>query len=286
MNDIKQYILNKVEYPYPTKVPTAIRILRGYEYLDSVMATLVDEACAHVQNRFRKNKEEMGVTMVTTTSIAIGESVCSIIDPLNLNWKDHVRLGDLFLEALHNCSYLKWVRETDNPHNSSEPWKIKALDKWGEAAGGLGKPRGISYAAIPDITSLYQDNNQSIIKTWKMDKAKKFESYLDKPFVNALNKLQQTPWRINKRIHDALEKNQEMFVLPIDDIEDLKDRQRQIAKNRDFKAIMEVAHNNYDEATLYFYVSCDWRGRVYYTQNYLNYQGSDVARGQLLFSDS
>ena len=286
MQDIIKYIQDKLEYDYPTKVPTSVRILKSYEHLSSVMGTLVEEAGAAIQSRFRKNKEEVGVTTATATSIAIGDRLCHIIDPGNNNWRDHVRIGDLFLEAFHNCKYIKWTRQTENLYNTREPWTIKALDKWGEAEGGLGKAQGISYASIPDISSLYQDNGQSIIKTWKQDKAAKFEKYLDRPFVKALNRIQQTPWRINKRVHDALDRKADAFIFPpAESIQDPKDRQRQAAKIREFRAIMETARNNYYEPDLYFYASCDWRGRVYYTQNYLNYQGSDVARGQLMFSD-
>ena len=72
MQDIIKYIQDKLEYDYPTKVPTSVRILKSYDHLDSVMGTLVEEAAAAIQSRFRKNKEEVGVTTATATSIAIG----------------------------------------------------------------------------------------------------------------------------------------------------------------------------------------------------------------------
>ena len=38
------------------------------------------------------------------------------------------------------------------------------------------------------------------------------------------------------------------------------------------------------ENEFYFYMDCDYRGRVYFTQPYLNFQGSDISRGMLLFN--
>ena len=207
-----------------------------------------------------------------------------MVDPMNDRWRDHVRIGDVFLEAFHDCKYISWERETSNAYNTREPWMVRALPKWGHAEGGGGKPTGISDTKIPNIINLYQSNGRSVIKTWKMDKRKLFEQYLDKPFVRGLNRLQQTPWRVNKTIHKALKDNAGEFLHDIAEITDEKQQRKLAAKNREYHAIMEVANSVRLNREFYYYVECDWRGRIYYTQNNFNYQGNDVARGQLEFA--
>ena len=39
------------------------------------------------------------------------------------------------------------------------------------------------------------------------------------------------------------------------------------------------------DKTFYQYTECDYRGRIYYTTSFLNFQSNDLARGQMQFAN-
>jgi DNA-directed RNA polymerase len=151
-----------------------------------------------------------------------------------------------------------------------------------------GKTICMTDSIIPPITSLIQNNDKSVIKTWDKSKEKKFIKYLNAPFVKAIDKLQATRWLINKDVHDAILSQWDSFIQTEefngeDKAENEKLYQRQSSKNREVKEVMAIA-NKWIDTEFSFYLDADYRGRLYYSEPFFNFQGSDIARGQLLFA--
>jgi len=146
--------------------------------------------------------------------------------------------------------------------------------------------------------------------------------YIDSSFVRAANNLQQTSWKINPKVLDVLIDKIE-DILP-EDTPMYKDaipksvlktayekyqknpssankqayntiakewektlRPLQVrAKRAEIKTTLGKAKQLAEWPRFYSLVDLDYRGRVYYKEPYMNYQGNDMARGLMSFSES
>ena len=117
----------------------------------------------------------------------------------------------------------------------------------------------------------------------------------DRPWRRAATKLMSTPWKINTRVLEAVIENKDMFVsevpieVPIDpdgnpDPYLELQEQRRASKVTDFIVVAEKA-TKLGDTTFYQEVEADYRGRLYYKEPFLNFQGSDLARGIYLFDE-
>ena len=241
--------------------------------------------------------DEQNKTPLTRTSKMIGEFICNEAeedvhdhDDTDMNareWhynnrrtyrlhKRHIVLGDILLESLAQCH-----EEDEEPiititRQSREAYMIEIIGIDHELDHTL---RHTSFIPIQPITHRKQANGHPVIKRWGSDKDERFQSLLDKPFIQALDKMQAQSWRINTPVYEAIL----AAGLPeIDsDANELKQDQ-QTSKRRDRVGILKRAEQLLDRS-FYQYVDCDYRGRVYYMEPYMNFQGSDYARGMMLF---
>jgi len=146
--------------------------------------------------------------------------------------------------------------------------------------------------------------------------------YIDSPFVRAVNNLQQTPWKINSKVLDVLLDNLDDIMpsdIPMYDKAIPKSllktayekyqktpsaanksaynliakewektlRPLQVrAKRAEIKTTIGKAKQLNEWDKFYSLVDLDYRGRVYYKEPYMNYQGNDIARGLMSFSES
>ena len=117
-----------------------------------------------------------------------------------------------------------------------------------------------------------------------------FSELLNAPFVKAANRLQQTGWKVNTDVLSALAQHEEELLqkpheIPKKEGPERRVAQRQLSHFIANRAIFEKAKAlaEYDE--FYQYVDLDWRGRVYYCEHFFNYQGNDLARGLMQFSE-
>ena len=291
MQDIKQYLLTRIRSEdLGVKPRRNIQIMRmidtdGVDMLDFLVEDMISYARKYIQRCFKRSKTE-GETPITQTSMAIGKYIVEGWDSNNVNFRDHVRVGDLIIEGFVMCDYLTI---SVGHIKSRKPVTIHATDKWGEMEVIAGKTNCISETAIPVITSLFQDNGKPVIKTWDKSKEHLFIKYKDKPFVKAIDKLQATRFKVNNEVHQAILDNYSMFIKTEkfsgdDKKENDKLYQRQASKNREVKEIMATAAK-WLPKNFYFYIDADYRGRLYYSEPFFNFQGSDMARGQLLFSE-
>jgi DNA-directed RNA polymerase len=153
---------------------------------------------------------------------------------------------------------------------------------------------------------------EPFIKGWSNSRL--FHEYLSKPFITSLETLRQQPWKLNLPVLEAMEKTYPSETLDlVDDAGEIfvynihhenlnlpkklnhldgtkfmgkKDPklQRMLSKYFEYNQVLKKARLVNDQ-TFYQEVSCDYRGRVYYAESFLEFQGSDLARSLFLFAN-
>ena len=256
----------------------------GVDMLDFLIEDMVTYARKTIQRCFKRSKTE-GESAITQASMAIGKYIVEGWDSNNVNFRDHVRVGDLVIEGFVMCNYLTI---SVGHMKSRKPVTIHATDKWGNMEAVAGKTICMTDSIIAPITTLMQANDKSVIKTWDKSKEKKFTQYLNAPFIKAIDKLQATRWLVNPDVHEAILQQWASFIKVEefkgeDEKENDKLYQRQASKNREVKEVMAIAAK-WLGTEFSFYLDADYRGRLYYSEPFFNFQGSDIARGQLMFA--
>tara|TARA_R110000772_G_scaffold2930_2_gene10832 strand:+ start:1161 stop:3164 length:2004 start_codon:yes stop_codon:yes gene_type:complete len=248
----------------------------GYTYEKLTVRAVAGAVAAYQKSR----RSSSNPFKLTVTSTAVGLQVLSAMGVLNTNYKEIIAVGDLYMESLLQLGYINIKREYKG---FRAPYIIELLPKWvelGEIPPEYIKHTliGTSFVAPKDITSLRNEfTKRPYIK--RMSSEEDFSKVLKAPFVSALNKLQQTSWRLNIVVAKALESNLEMFI-------DLKDTSTK-AKSKAIEMKFVIAKMNaIGDRDFFQMVECDYRGRVYYTEPFLNFQGSDVSKGLFEFASS
>jgi DNA-directed RNA polymerase len=251
---------------------------------------------------------------LTNVSIQIGINICRQIDQDETDPGITLGIGDLMLETFLQDGLIDIFREYEGrkaPYVVSvvnQPLNIKPILK----GTVFSKPAPID-GLISAITK------EPYIKGWSNRKL--FKEYLDKPFIQAMENLRQQSWEINKNVLNVLKKNRDQFVtdtlqvvdrhgevfkynihweddqLPtkkqfwhMDGTKFLRKKdprvQRALSKLFEFDQVIKKADliNDYN-MPFYQEVSCDYRGRIYYAESFMEFQGSDLARGLYLFND-
>ena len=220
-----------------------------------------------------------GLTMI---SLAVGANVMgteSEKDKSKLQLIDEVRVGDLFLEPFIKFGFLTLVR----PHTVDMMYLVEVTDAWHL----LGKDVKVE----SDILKYLHHDPSELDKV--QIKGEEHARSQDVPWCRSAVKLMQVPWRINKPVYEALRANRDMFVsdTPIDYIIDGEEDEylklqnlRRVSKNMDFNFVTKKAWAVMDKP-FYMEVDADYRGRVYYKEPFLNFQGSDWARGIFEFHE-
>ena len=248
----------------------------GYNYEDLSVRAVMAAVTAYQKSR----RSSSSPFKLTVTSSSIGLHVLAAMGVVNTNYQDIISVGDLYLEAFLQLGYIHIEREYDGRR---APYIIILEESWAEL-GDLPPEYirntliGTSFTKPKDIDSLRNEFTQKpYIK--RMSSEEDFAKVIDAPFVRALNKLQQTPWRLNGKLARALETNLELFI----DINCASVKSR--SKAIEMKFIMSKVHA-IGLNTFYQMVECDYRGRIYYTEPFLNFQGSDVSKGLFEFAEA
>jgi hypothetical protein len=225
---------------------------------------------------------------LTVTSIGIGKRILtSLTNSRRHDWKDQVRLGDLFVEAYYRLGYVNIIRPE---FKSIKPVEIILLDTFPtELPKAVAKmtlhgvwserPRDINRAE--QIIQFKRDSHKfvkGIVKRWDEVLDGSFKELLGTKAIKAVNKLQQVPWVINKDILKTVSENPYLFYK-----EDDKSPEN-MSKKIDYVYTMTKATALSEVDQFYYALDVDYRGRVYYVESYMNFQGSDLARSLLSFS--
>ena len=290
LQEIVDYLVNRVDGVSPARRRPHLAglLLRLSVNYSERMEDYVLKSISILQMQFTKDTSSSpaGTTTLTNASTKIGQSVGRELDREPLPWGSQVSIGDLFIEALYNLNFieLSYAKTRNSCH------VVSAAPRWFEL--GTIPPKGASFPLAAtttdrpiDITKMFQKINgvdRPVIKgRIESDPINKYA-----PWVIALNKLQQTEWVINKPVYQAMVDNRDVFVSedPIED-NDAKELKRR-SKMVEWAFISEKARKLSELEGFYQYLDVDYRGRFYYCESFMNYQGSDLARGLFKFKHS
>jgi DNA-directed RNA polymerase len=183
---------------------------------------------------------------------------------------------------------------------------------------------GTTFIRPKPIAALFQNTEtgpRSLIKGWDKEYISIFNEneMRDAAFVKGINTIQQTAWGINQDVLKVV-KNKFSSILHLEDRmpEEGDPSEVKIALSRLMKEDTEENKDAYNEATrkwnkkllvlrarsknyalktilnkaeaigtsaFWQYADCDYRGRLYFLEPYLNFQGNDLARGLMMFAD-
>ena len=240
---------------------------------------LFDIAYEAIQGRFKWN---YGTDcLLTAASTDIGKQICRAANQLPLkdikeNWQRNISIGDMLIEALVNTSYI-----TIRFSHGQKAYLIEPNGKWQFSKVHKQHIRGTVFHPIPPITGLYQGNNRPVIKRWKEEDKDLFNEYLSKPFIRAIDNIQSQEWKLNIPVYRALLKARKQYTTPSGETK--RQKQQSYSKISEFRSIISIASRIRKHDSFWQYAELDYRGRVYFTQPFLNFQGSDFARGLFLF---
>jgi len=161
----------------------------------------------------------------------------------------------------------------------------------------------------------------SAIKRWGSQDEREFPQYIDAPWLRSLNSLNKMKWTINESVYEAMVNDTSYFLHEETELPeagsmlavrkayaalkkkeipetkhcyasevDLWNKKKKVlkarSKNYEFQIIKEKASTlkGYGKP-FYQLVDTDYRGRYYIREQFLNYQGGDLARGLLQFGE-
>ena len=140
----------------------------------------------------------------------------------------------------------------------------------------------VSLEKIPTIVGPMQ-KNKGVKFPVKKNEFSKIE--IDTPHIRALDKLQSTAWRVNRKVAKAVIDNPHLFTSTEPEDDEVREVRR-LSAITEYTAIVKRMSQLVDENEFYFYADLDYRGRVYYKEPFYNFQSSDKAKGTLLFAES
>ena len=249
------------------------------EYWDGKAEEIMAEAIQLLQREFTKTSTtDSAKCKLTAVSTLIGEMAAAKIGSYDrvtkegLMWWDLVRIGDLILESFLQCGYIKIEYTHFDLDEKMYCYIVTWTDEWPGIddidatlfirGSTIHRPETLSFrnpmTGLPTIKNMYNE--------------KIFDKLESKPFFQAGAKLQQTAWKINKRVLETIIDNRSRF--------DLSNKSKKT--EYDLITLKGKALSLYPK--FYQYIDYDYRGRIYYTESFLNFQGSDLSRGIMLFS--
>ena len=286
LEDVTVYLIDKVgrvnvNNPKANSGAVLLRLSKEWE---DTMSSYVTDAFVSLQQQFGRDSTDSpaGTAKLTNMSTVIGKTVSRRIQRDPLPWNMEVRLGDLFIESFEANGlidlYYPKIRDGSYVISATHKWTELAeipetLDRIRLTATTMDKP-----ADIVSKVQMIGDREYPLVK------GEDRRVTIDAPWVSAVNKLQHVAWRVNRRVLSALHKSRDMFVSdePIED-NDAKEQKRR-SKKLEWFFITGKAEMLKDADKFYQYLDTDYRGRFYYIEPFLTFQGSDVARGLMQFA--
>lgn len=255
-----------------------------------------------------KNATHSASVKLTFCSDLIGKRIARAIGADETDIKTTLSLGDLLLETFLQDGLIDIFREYEG---RKAPYMVRIVNMDDDIKPTL---IGTSFEPLLPITGLYSTlTKDPFIKGWTNSKLF-YEYYLDKPFVKALETLRQQAWQLNTAVLSAMKEVPPPEILELVDSDgvireynihhenlDLPKKllhtdgttflgkrdpklQRMLSKYFEYSQVIKKA-DLIGNKTFYQEVSCDYRGRVYYSESFLEFQGSDLARSLFLFKD-
>ena len=276
------------------KPSVGVSILKGYgdvrPHLQQLSLIALDILILFIARKNSTNSP-VGEAKLTTVSTRVGNEVAARLFDNELEWRDQVRLGDLFIEAFYQMGYIN----IEYPKMRDSSYLLSFTDEGLEFLDGLPEGldpyrlRGTLFEKPKDITTLFQrhptlsglDTRYPIVKHWGPEQATLFGSMRDLPCVIAANKLQQTPWRINEKVLEAVE----AIEVDMSEGKTKEEKERLVSKKLKLEYTKRKARALVGKA-FYSLLDFDYRGRIYYRESIFNFQASDYERGVFLFDEA
>lgn len=256
-----------------------VKLLKN-PFFESKAEEIMAEAIQLLQREFTKTSTTASAQCkLTAVSTLIGEMATAKVGLYDratktgdTTWYDHVRIGDLILESFLQCGYIDIKYTHFDIDEKMYCYIVTWTDDW-PGIDDIDATLFIRGSTIHKPASLSFRNpmtNQPTVKNMYSEKL--FNSLSERHFFKAGSILQQTAWKINTRVLDTIITNRHKF--------DLSNQSKKT--EYDLITLKGKALSLYPK--FYQYIDYDYRGRIYYTESFLNFQGSDLARGIMLFA--
>ena len=285
LEEVTELLKEKIERTNPRnpKSNAGASLVKMHIGWEDKLEEFVCLAFTILQQQFSKNSSSnpSGTAKLTNASIIIGSTIGRQIKRSPLSKVNELRLGDLFVEGFKKAElidlYYPKIRDSSYIISATARWTEladipEALERMSLRGTSLSRPENIA-----GMTQTMPTGQVSLVKNSDLSVD------ISQPWVVAVNKLQHVGWRINRRVLKALLDNKEMFVSDEVADNDAKEQKRR-SKNVEWSFITQKAEKLRDADVFYQYLDTDWRGRFYYIEPFLNFQGSDTARGLLNFA--
>ena len=336
LNEAVDYLVDKVS-KINLNNPRANRgchILRGIPNYEDEITHIMDYTVATLVSNMARSEGGIpeGIARLTTVITLVGchvyQKYFGIHSP---SFQEQCHGGSQFIEAMIDTGLVRVIpAEGYDDNDNKKPYVIVPTDKWEDIIGcedNINVVLRYTQTDKPtDINNLMQPLGYPVIKNWHQN-TKEPESvfndnFIDSIFVRSVDKLQQTPWKINQRVFDVVKHNTKQLVDPKEPLYEFAISKKKL--NDAYKALKksetEANKRKYNEiakewektlgplkvrakrieaaftlakarklSTLdkfYQLVDLDYRGRCYYKEPYMNYQGNDIARGLLTFAQA
>jgi DNA-directed RNA polymerase len=329
IEEVANYLRERVEKVNPNnpKANSGAVLLKFYSKFNEEAEKVVVMATDIIQAFFSRDTRAVpaGKAKLTALSTRIGSTITKYITKETMSWRNEICLGDLMLEAFLQRGYIKIFRDPGfSELDKDAPFMVEPTSYWAEInIIPIAEDRDVLVATHHnepvEINNLFR-GGRPIIKGWDDENSKEFNRLLNRPFVNAANKLERQAWKVNKKLYDVIN-SKLLDILPnIPDMPeegsklDLKNAYRAMKKkdnkktrdrynktaalwNRKLNVLRSMSKTNEIRITLrkaeamlnlevfYQSIEFDYRGRIYYREPFLNYQGSDMARGLMMFAE-
>ena len=279
LTEPKLYLLDKLEKTNINnpKANTGAVLIKLYQNYEEEIEQMLVITIQVMQSLFSKETSDSpsGTSPLTNMARKVGESLFRYMEREPVSWREDLRLGDLLMEVFYNCGFIN----IDYPARRDSSHIVKVAPMWAELRKIPESDMRVALKATDFERPLpikgTRQNGRDILKDGgALD--------LDSTFVKSLNKLQQTGWKINERVFKALQ-TEKGFVSEKREKNEARELKR-LSKTVEWKFIKAKA-NLIEHSEFYQYMSADYRGRLYYDEPFLNFQGSDLVRGIMLFTE-
>jgi len=251
-----------------------------------------------------KNATHSASVKLTFASDLIGKRLARAIGADEHNVKSTLSLGDLMLETFLQDSLITIFREYNG---YKAPYMVRVVNHDDSIKPVL---IGTSFEPLLPITGLYSNlTKEPFIKGWT--NAKLFHEHINERFIQALEAIRQQPWGLNAPVLRAMKKYKPQETIELMDSDGVVSRhsfhgdipkkythldgtkfigkrdpklQKAISKYFEYNQVIKKAELVIETGQPFYQeVSCDYRGRMYYAESFLEFQGSDLSRSLFLF---
>ena len=262
---------------------------------------IIAEAIAIIQGEFIKSHiTQSGIAKLTATSTYIGEAAAALLGIYDhatkegTTWREHIRIGDLILEAIFAKGFIEITYTHFDLEEMHRCYIIKPIpgewEKLGKALGDILPLVGTQEEPIGEPTFRLPLTQRPMIKSIHSEKT--FNNLKTKPFMKSAKKLSNTGWKINTKVlqqlyryRKSIKNSFKVFEADCDNSRRYLESDSEESKKFMIHAIFKRVKKMRKMDQFYQYVDLDYRGRIYYTEPFMNFQSVDFAKGLMLFKN-